>query len=77
MNQNNDGVYAPSIRKHNGVYYIYTNAYKTGFYVSTATNIAGPWTTEPLLDMNGKPLLTGPAWDDPVSFKIWVNQDLS
>lgn len=39
----------------------------TGFYYSTATNLAGPWQTQPLLDINGKELLTGAAWDDPVS----------
>lgn len=68
MNQYKDGVWAPAIRKNNGIYYIYFNAWKTGFYVSTATNIKGPWKTEPLLDMTGRPLLTGPAWDDPVGF---------
>ena len=67
MNQYKAGIWAPAIRKNNGTYYIYFNAWKTGFYVSTATNIKGPWTTEPLLDKIGRPLLTGPAWDDPVS----------
>jgi beta-xylosidase len=67
MNEYDDGIYAPSIRKNNGTYYVYYNAYTTGFYYSTATNIAGPWKTQPLLDKNGKALLTGAAWDDPVS----------
>jgi hypothetical protein len=68
MNQYDHGIYAPSIRKNNGTYYVYYNAYMTGFYYSTAKNLAGPWVTQPLLDMNGKELLTGPAWDDPVSY---------
>jgi hypothetical protein len=68
MNQYDHGVYAPSIRKNNGTYYVYYNAYMTGFYYSTAKNLAGPWSTQPLLDMYGEELLTGPAWDDPVSY---------
>jgi len=68
MNQYDHGIYAPSIRKNNGTYYVYYNAYMTGFYYSTAKNLAGPWSTQPLLDMYGEELLTGPAWDDPVSY---------
>ena len=67
MNQYDHGIYAPSIRKNNGTYYVYYNAYLTGFYYSTATNLAGPWKTQALLDKNGKELLTGAAWDDPAS----------
>ena len=70
MNQYDHGIYAPSIRKNKGTYYVYYNAYMTGFYYSTATNLAGPWKTQPLLDMNGKELLTGAAWDDPVSCSL-------
>lgn len=77
MNQYKDGIWAPAMRKNNGIYYIYFNAWKTGFYVSTATNIKGPWTTEPLLDMVGRPLLTGAAWDDPVSLQPFLRSKLT
>lgn len=71
MNQWNAGISAPSIRLHNGTYYIFYNAYEIGFFVSTALSIDGPWETKPLLDLAGRPLLTGPLWDDPCP--IWTD----
>lgn len=38
------GIYAPTIRFHEGIYYmITTNMYKGGNFIVTATNPAGPW----------------------------------
>lgn len=66
-----NGVYAPSIRYHDGTFYVYSPVYNNGgIYVSTATDPAGPWTTTCLKDKNGKDIkierLTDlcPLWDD-------------
>ncbi|MCJ8208415.1 glycoside hydrolase 43 family protein [Mucilaginibacter sp. RS28] len=37
------GIWAPCIRFHNGVFYIFSNINKHGLQVFTATNPAGPW----------------------------------
>lgn len=42
------GIWAPSIRYHNGTYYIFTNVNRYGTQVYTATNPAGPWKHYPL-----------------------------
>lgn len=61
------GVYAPSIRYHNGLFYIYVNLYSDGMFVATAKDPAGEWNCRPLLDKNGKPLLMQ-GWTDPCPF---------
>lgn len=52
-----DGVWAPTIRHHNGIFYVvYTvaeNRQGRGTFVSTATNAAGPWSTPVELDADG------------------------
>lgn len=45
------GIWAPSLRYHNGTYYIISNVNKKGTQVYTATNPAGPWTHQ---QMNAK-----------------------
>ena len=51
-----DGIYAPTIRFHNGVFYMITTLVSTGayknFYV-TATNPAGPWSDPIWYDQSG------------------------
>jgi len=42
------GIWAPSLRYHNGTYYILTNVNRFGTQVFTAKNPAGPWTQHPL-----------------------------
>lgn len=42
------GIWAPSFRYHNGMFYIFTNINGKGTQVYTATNPAGPWTHHPL-----------------------------
>lgn len=37
------GIWAPCIRHHNGVFYIFSNVNQHGLQVFTATNPAGPW----------------------------------
>ncbi len=42
------GIWAPSLRYHNGTFYILTNVNGFGTQVFTAKNPAGPWTQHPL-----------------------------
>lgn len=42
------GIWAPSLRYHNGIFYIFTNINRKGTLVYTASNPAGPWTHHPL-----------------------------
>jgi len=46
--QHGNGAWAPSIRYHNGEFYIYYPDPDFGLYLSKARNAAGPWST-PLL----------------------------
>ncbi len=59
-----EGVWAPSIRFHAGLYYIYYPDPDYGIYVVTATDPKGPW-SEPVLVHGGKGLIDPcPLWDD-------------
>lgn len=64
MQRYNQGVYAPSIRYHNGLFYVYVNLYTDGMFVATAQDPAGKWDVRPLKDKNGKPLILE-GWTDP------------
>jgi beta-xylosidase len=68
MNRYGEGVYAPSLRYHDGKFWVFVNCHSgEGFYQSTATNPAGPWTVTQIKDKNGKPLRTH-GWTDPCPF---------
>ncbi len=67
MNRYNTGIYAGSIRYHKGKFYIHFHSYLEGFFVATATNPAGPWKVQPMLDKNNKPLRVV-KWDDVCPF---------
>ncbi|MBD0372697.1 MAG: glycoside hydrolase 43 family protein [Pyrinomonadaceae bacterium] len=56
--QHGNGVWAPSIRYHNGEFYIYYPDPDYGIYMVKARNPAGPW-SEPLLIKEAK------GWIDP------------
>lgn len=59
-----DGVWAPSIRYHNGEFYIYYPDPDCGIYVVKAQNPAGPW-SEPVMVAAGKGLIDPcPLWDE-------------
>lgn len=59
-----EGVWAPSIRYHNGEFYIYYPDPDFGIYLIKAKNISGPW-SEPVLVQAGKGLIDPcPLWDD-------------
>ncbi|HZH33943.1 MAG TPA: family 43 glycosylhydrolase, partial [Pyrinomonadaceae bacterium] len=62
--QHGGGVWAPSIRFHNGEYYIYYPDPDHGIYVTKAKNPAGEW-SEPLLIKEAKGWIDpSPLWDD-------------
>lgn len=59
-----DGVWAPSIRFHNGEYYIYWGDPDFGIYMVKTKNPFGKW-DEPILVMEGKGLIDFcPFWDE-------------
>ncbi|RYZ40070.1 MAG: glycosyl hydrolase 43 family protein, partial [Sphingobacteriales bacterium] len=62
--QHGGGVWAPSIRHHNGEFYIYYPDPDFGIYLIKAKDINGPW-SEPLMVEAGKGLIDPcPLWDD-------------
>lgn len=59
-----NGVYAPSIRFHDGYYYIYWGDLKNGAYMVKAKEPQGPW-SEPVMVVRGKGIIdTCPLWDE-------------
>lgn len=64
MPQHGNGVWAPSLRYHNGEFYLYYPDPDFGIYLTKAKNAAGPW-TEPVLVEEGKGLIDPcPLWDE-------------
>lgn len=62
--QHGNGVWAPSIRYHDGEFYIYYPDPDFGIYLIKAKNASGPW-SEPVLVEPGKGLIDPcPLWDD-------------
>jgi beta-xylosidase len=61
MNRGGRGVWAGGIRYHNNKFWVYLSTPDEGYFVTTATNPAGPW--EPL-----RPLLKERGWDDCCPF---------
>lgn len=61
MNCYGKGIWAGSIRYYKNKFWVYFGTPDDGFFVSTATNAAGPW--EPL-----QPLWKVSGWDDCCSF---------
>jgi beta-xylosidase len=55
------GVWAPAIRKHNGLFYIYFPTPDEGIFVITAPKITGPW-SKPVA------VIAGPNLEDPCPF---------
>jgi len=62
--QHGSGVWAPSIRHHQGHFYIYWGDPDLGICMVKATHAAGPW-TKPKVVKPGKGLIDAcPLWDD-------------
>ncbi|MDE6453381.1 MAG: glycoside hydrolase 43 family protein [Muribaculaceae bacterium] len=58
------GVWAPSIREHDGRYYIYWGDPDFGIFMVSAADPAGPW-SEPVLVIAGRGMIDPtPLWDD-------------
>lgn len=70
------GVYAGSIRHHEGVFYVHFSSFDEGIYVATATDPKGPWKVQPMRDGKGRPLLIGqwldfcPLWDGDEAYIV-------
>ena len=64
------GVWAPAIRHHNGMFWIFFPMPDEGIFVTNAENPAGPW-SEPWCLQQGKGLIDPcPLWDD--DGKAWL-----
>lgn len=55
------GVWAPSLRYHKGLFYIYWPTPDEGIFMATARNPAGPW-SKPVT------VIAGPGYEDPCPF---------
>ncbi len=55
------GVWAPSVRFHKGLFYVYFPTPDEGIFVSTAPKMTGPWTAPVAV-------IPGPGWEDPCPF---------
>ncbi|WP_349425964.1 family 43 glycosylhydrolase [Microbacterium sp. LWS13-1.2] len=62
MSRGSGGMFAGSIREHDGTYFVYFTTFEEGLFVVRAPHPAGPW-TRPLL------IWDEPFWDDPCP--IW------
>jgi beta-xylosidase len=60
-NRYGKGVWAPSIRKHNGRFFVYFPTPSEGIFVSTAEKMTGPW-SEPEV------VIAGAGFEDPCPF---------
>jgi beta-xylosidase len=60
-NRYGEGVWAPSIRKHHGLFYVYFPTPDEGIFVSTASQITGPWSTP-------SAVIAGAGLEDPCPF---------
>lgn len=62
--QHGNRVWAPSIRYHNGEFYIFWGDPDQGVYMVKSSKAEGPW-SEPVLVKSGKGIIdTAPLWDD-------------
>lgn len=63
-NRYGEGVWAPSIRKHDGLYYVYFPTPSEGIFVSTAAKITGPWSVPVQVIAQAGLEDPCPFWDD-------------
>lgn len=62
--QHGGGVWAPSIRKHGGLFYVYWADADAGIFVATAKDPAGPWSKPELVKAAKGWIDPCPFWDD-------------
>jgi beta-xylosidase len=83
MNRYGRGVWAGAIRYHEGKFWVYFGTPDEGYFISTATNAAGPWTPLhcvqreagwddccPFWDDDGQGYLVGTCFKD--GYKTWL-----
>ena len=58
------GAWAPSLRKHNGLFYVYFPTPDEGIFVSTAAKITGPWSKPVAVIAQAALEDPCPFWDD-------------
>ncbi len=58
------GVWAPALRKHNGLFYVYFPTPDEGIFVSTATRMTGPWSKPVAVIAQAGLEDPCPFWDD-------------
>jgi beta-xylosidase len=63
-NRYGGGVWAPSIRRHNGRFYVYFPTPQEGIFVSTAADIRGPWSAPQAVIAQEGLEDPCPFWDD-------------
>jgi beta-xylosidase len=63
-NRYGKGVWAPSIRKHDGIFYVYFPTPSEGIFVSTARKITGPWSAPAVVIAQAGLEDPCPFWDD-------------
>ena len=61
MNRYGRGIWAGAIRHHDGKFWVYFGTPDEGYFMSTATDAAGPWALP-------APVLRAPGWDDCCPF---------
>jgi beta-xylosidase len=63
-NRYGKGVWAPAIRKHGGLYYVYFPTPSEGIFMSTAAKITGPWSPPATVVAQAGLEDPCPFWDD-------------
>jgi len=63
-NRYGKGVWAPSLRKHDGLFYVYFPTPIEGIFVTTAANITGPWSEPTAVIAQAGLEDPCPFWDD-------------
>jgi beta-xylosidase len=67
MERYGEGAFAPSLRYHEGKFWVFVNFFTDGFYMATALHPSGEWDIHQITDKNGRPLKTL-EWTDPCPF---------
>lgn len=67
MDKYEDGIFAPSLRYHDGKFWVFVNFFGDGFFMATADHPSKAWSVHHIKDKNGRPLRTT-NWTDPCPF---------
>jgi beta-xylosidase len=69
MNAYGLGIWAGSIRYYSGKFWVYYSTGGYGYFMSSATNAAGPWAPLTRVTYDNNANSPGPNWDDCCSFQ--------